>query len=70
MKVYANSRNKHCPSNPLKRLFRISDKTLVIIDDRIVAQLGITEETWVEQIITEEGITLKIRKFNEGEEQN
>jgi hypothetical protein len=64
MNEYTSNRDKRYFSNPLKRLFRISDKTLVILDERIVSQSGIAEDdnVWVEQILTDEGITLKIRK--------
>jgi hypothetical protein len=64
MNEYTSNRDKHYFSNPLKRLFRISDKTLVILDERIVSQSGIAEDdnVWVEQILTDDGITLKIRK--------
>jgi hypothetical protein len=64
MNEYTSNRDKRCFSNPLKRLFRISDKTLVILDERIVSQSGIADDdnVWVEQILTDEGITLKIRK--------
>ena len=64
MNEYTSNSDKRYFSNPLKRLFRISDKTLVILDERIVSQSGIAEDdnVWVEQILTDEGITLKIRK--------
>jgi hypothetical protein len=64
MNEYTSNRDKRYFPNPLKRLFRISDKTLVILDERIVSQSGIGEDdnVWVEQILTDEGITLKIRK--------
>ena len=46
--------------NPIKKVFRISDKTLVIIDKKIVNQLDINEDsTWFEEIPTENGILLK-----------
>ena len=64
MNEYTNNKDKHYVSNPLKRFIRISDKTIVVIDDKIVRQLGIAEKdnTWVEQIITDAGIMLRIRK--------
>lgn len=66
MDEYTNNRNKHHFSNPVKRFFRVSDKTIVVIDEQIVNSLGIAEKdnTWVEQIVTDEGIMLKIRKLN------
>lgn len=49
----------------MKKLFRISDRPLVILDEKIVSQLGIAEEDniWVEQILNDEGITLTIKKI-------
>jgi hypothetical protein len=66
MNEYISNTNKHCFSNPVKKIFRISDKSLVIIHERIVRRLGIADDdnTWVEQIVTDEGILLKIRKLN------
>ena len=64
MNEYTGNRDKYYFPNPLKRLFRISDKTLVILHERIVSQSGIAEDdnVWVEQILTDEGIILKIKK--------
>jgi hypothetical protein len=64
MDEYNSNKNKDYVPHPVKRLFRISDKTFVVLDDKIVRQLGITEEdnAWAEQIATDEGIVLKIRK--------
>jgi len=47
----------------LTKVHRISNKTLVIIDENLVAQLSIDDEnTWFEQIHTEDGILLKMKK--------
>jgi len=56
--------NKHCSSNnPIKQAIRISDKTIVFIDESIVKRLGINEgETWFEEILTENGILLRITR--------
>lgn len=64
MNEYNSNKNKDYVPRPVKRLFRISDKTLVVIDDKIVRQLGITEEdnAWAEQTVTDEGIVLRIKK--------
>lgn len=65
MNEYTSNRNKHYFSKPMKKLFRISDRTLVILDEKIVSQLGIAEEDniWVEQILNDEGITLTVKKI-------
>jgi hypothetical protein len=67
MNRYTGNSNKYYVPNPVKRFFRIADKTIVVIDDKIVRQLGVTENIWVEQIVTDEGIVLKVRKDNEEE---
>jgi hypothetical protein len=36
MNIYPGNGNKHYFSNPVKKLFRISDKTIVIINEKIV----------------------------------
>jgi hypothetical protein len=47
--------------NPIKKAIRISDKTLIFLDESIVKRLGIDEDnTWFEEIITENGILLRI----------
>jgi len=50
----------------IKKLHRISNKTLVIIDDVIINRIGIDdkENTWVEEVVTEDGILLKICNNN------
>ncbi len=50
-----STENKDCYSH------RISDKTLVVIDETLVRELAIDEnETWFQQIRTKDGILLKI----------
>lgn len=47
----------------LKKAHRIPNKTLVVIDESLVEQLSIDDEnTWFEQIQTDEGILLRIQK--------
>jgi hypothetical protein len=46
--------------NPKKRVLRIYDKTLVVIDESLVCRLGINDDTWFEQEQAENGIFLKI----------
>jgi len=45
----------------LKKPFRICDKTIVVIHQNLVESLHIDEETWIEEVQTENGIFLKIR---------
>jgi hypothetical protein len=51
--------NKNIP--PLKQAHVVSGKTFVVIDNNIVDQLGIDENTWFQQERSENGILLKIR---------
>ena len=51
--------NKSTP--PLKQAHLVSGKIFVVIDNNIVDQLGIDENTWFEQERSENGILLKIR---------
>lgn len=45
----------------IKKLHNISNKTLVIIDESIIDRIGIDdkENTWVEEVVTEDGILSK-----------
>jgi hypothetical protein len=51
--------NKNTP--PLKKAHLVSGKIFVVIDNNIVDQLGIDENTWFQQERSENGILLKIR---------
>jgi hypothetical protein len=51
--------NKSNP--PLKKAHIVSGKIFVVIDNNIVNQLGIDENTWFQQERSENGILLKIR---------
>lgn len=51
--------NKITP--PLKQAHLVSGKIFVVIDNNIVDQLGIDENTWFQQERSENGILLKIR---------
>ena len=51
--------NKSNP--PLKKAHLVSGKTFVVIDNNILDQLGIDENTWFQQERSENGILLKIR---------
>ena len=47
----------------MKKAHRISNKTIVVIDEILVERLSIDDEnTWFEQIQTEDGILLKIQR--------
>ena len=49
--------------NPLKKAYRLENKTFVVIDENLVKQLAIDENnTWFEQLSTEDGILLKVRR--------
>jgi hypothetical protein len=49
--------------NPLKKAHRLENKTFVVIDEHLVKLLAIDEEnTWFEQLSTEDGILLKVRR--------
>jgi hypothetical protein len=45
----------------IKKLHRISNHTFVIIDENLVQALKIDEETWVEEVLTHQGILLRIQ---------
>jgi hypothetical protein len=50
---------------PLKKLHRISNRTLVVIDESLVKHLSIDENsTWIEQQATDNGIPLKVHHFD------
>ena len=53
----------------LKRPFRISDRTIIVIHEKIVKHLHIDENTWIEEEETEDGILLKVRKNLAGVEE-
>lgn len=48
---------------PLKRCWSCGTRTVVGIDDTIVRELGITDDTYVEEEITQNGILLKPKKI-------
>jgi len=48
-------------TRPLKKAHLVSGKIFVVIDNNIVDQLGIDENTWFQQERSENGILLKIR---------
>ena len=53
-------------SPPLKQLWEIAGKHLVIIDESIIQKLGINDNdsiTFVEQELTDDRILMRIRRF-------
>jgi hypothetical protein len=51
-----------------KKIHRISDKSLVVIDEDLVKQLLIDEYSWCEQEFVSDGILLKIYRSVQGEQ--
>jgi hypothetical protein len=64
--VFSNSSSREdkgcCYGNPVKQAHRLYEKTFVVIDEDLVRQLHIDENTWFEQISDENGIFLRIRR--------
>jgi hypothetical protein len=50
-----------CFGNPIKQAHRLNERTFVVIDEDLVRQLEIDENTWFEQIPDEKGIFLRRR---------
>jgi hypothetical protein len=49
---------------PLKKCWPVGPHTVVILDDKIVRDLGInTDDTYVEEQITSDGILLRIKRI-------
>ena len=48
--------------NPVKQAHRLYERTFVVIDEVLVRQLHIDENTWFEQILDESGIFLRIKR--------
>src|SRR5215208_303530 len=47
-------------NNPKKKAYRISDKTIVVIDESLVKSISINDETWFEQQAVDVGILLRV----------
>jgi hypothetical protein len=55
---------QHSSPNPVKKIYRISNKSLVVIDEALAVRLRINnDDSWVEQQHTENGILLVIKRF-------
>ena len=52
-----------------KKIHRISDKSFIVIDDDLVKQLLIDEDTWCEQEPVSEGILLRLFRYDEDKQQ-
>jgi hypothetical protein len=69
MDITANKASKDYDKKPLKLVCTVSDKSFVIIDDRIVRALRLDQvQTWLEQEIIDEGILMKIHRPLEGKD--
>ena len=65
-----SSNIKSVPHTPNKRpiwkkVFRVGEAMVLIIDESIVELLDIDEDCWVEEVATSEGILLKISRHSE-----
>jgi hypothetical protein len=65
------SYNKACSTttadhkNPVKKVHCVANKLFVVIDENIAKDLQLNEnDTWFEQVQTENGILLKIHKIS------
>jgi hypothetical protein len=49
-----------------KQIWQLGNKHLVVIDESIIQKLGINDNltTFVEQELTDEGILMRVRRFN------
>jgi hypothetical protein len=53
--------------NPLKKTYRVSNRTIIVIDETLVKLLSMDENsTWIEQQAIENGILLKVHHFDVG----
>jgi hypothetical protein len=48
---------------PIKQLHTLQGKTFVVIAEAIVSKLNIDNDTFVEQVLVDEGILLRVRRF-------
>jgi hypothetical protein len=55
-----DTNKSYSTSYPKKKALRITDKTIVVIDESLVKRLAINDDTWFEQELTQDGILLKI----------
>jgi hypothetical protein len=62
-----DNRYKDCyipkPTRLLKKAHCISNKMLVVLDENLVQGLSIDDDTWFEQLQTDDGILLKLRRL-------
>ena len=52
-----------------KKIHRISDKSIVVIDESLIRDLSIDEDSWCEQESVSDGILLKICRYEHGQQQ-
>ena len=54
------------PTKIRKKIHRISDKSIIVIDESLVKELQIDEDSWAEQEPVSDGILLKIYRYEHG----
>ena len=52
-----------------KKIHRISDKSIIVIDESLIRELSIDEDSWCEQESVSDGILLKIYRYEQGQQQ-
>lgn len=63
-----NKLTQHKDFSPVKikkKIHRISDKSIIVIDEGLVKQLLIDEDSWCEQELLSDGILLKIYRYGD-----
>jgi hypothetical protein len=50
---------------PLKQLHTLQGKTFVVIAEAILRKLDLDSDTFVEQVVVDQGILLKVRRFTD-----
>jgi len=63
-----SERKDFSPVKIRKKIHRISDKSLIVIDEGLVKQLYIGEDTWCEQELVPDGILLRLFRYVQGEQ--
>ncbi len=58
--------NSSPKDNNWKQIWQFGNKHLVVIDESIIQKLGINDDltTFVEPELTDEGILMRVRRFN------
>ncbi|MGA9843161.1 MAG: hypothetical protein WBQ25_12665 [Nitrososphaeraceae archaeon] len=53
------------PTKFPKKVFRVSGKSIIVIHEDLVEQLGIDDQTWLEEEMTNDGILLRISSWRD-----